>query len=69
MKSKTPTPATIEVHWKETGDAEFPFQARVDGGVWQIRVNGFPDDEHVYTLLIDGRESVDFDEWPASWKK
>lgn len=72
MKSKTTVPApelSIEVRWRETGDAEFPFEASVDSAAWRIRVNGFPDDEHVYTLMIDGHEAVDFDEWPRRWNR
>jgi hypothetical protein len=40
----------------------------VDGELWEIRVNDFPA-EHMFTLLIEGREVLDFDDWPESWQR
>jgi hypothetical protein len=40
--------------------------AEVGFHTWHVRVNNFPDDA-LYTLLIDGREVGDFDEWPPLW--
>jgi len=32
----------------------------------RIRINEFPEDA-MFTLLIDGVESLDFDDWPDNW--
>jgi hypothetical protein len=42
------------------------FTAAVDGKIWTIRLNDFPD-EPLYTLLIDGFEIIHFDDWPEWW--
>lgn len=42
------------------------YEADVDGGGGQIRMNDFPD-EPLYTLLIDDVEIIHFNEWPDKW--
>lgn len=54
------------VSWRSTGRAEFPYAAAVDGRAWLVRVNDFPA-EAFYTLIVDGREVGDFDDWPDGW--
>ena len=49
-------------------DAEFPYQAMIDGRRWEIRVNDFPA-EPLYTLIIDGQEALDLEDWPSLWKR
>lgn len=44
------------------------FQAIVEGEAWNVRLNDFPD-EPLYTLIIDDKEVVHFDNWPQDWKK
>lgn len=61
-------PLETAVSWRSTGRAEFPYAASVDGRDWLIRVNDFPVDA-LYTLLIDGREAGDFDDWPSGWRR
>ena len=56
------------VSWTATGQAEFPYTATVCGQVWRIRINDFPVDP-LYSLLIDGREAGDFDDWPSCWSR
>ena len=56
------------VHWSFTGDAFVPYQATVGAAQWRVRVNDFPDHQ-MYTLLVDGRASGSFDDWPASWER
>lgn len=51
-----------------TGDPERPLRREENGHSWDIRVNGFPD-EPLYTLLIDGVETADFDNWPKPWRR
>ncbi|ACU75471.1 hypothetical protein Caci_6625 [Catenulispora acidiphila DSM 44928] len=54
--------------WERTDDGEFPFAAVYDGQQLRIRVNDFPA-EPLYTLIADGREAVDLDDWPAAWSR
>jgi diadenosine tetraphosphate (Ap4A) HIT family hydrolase len=56
------------VQFRSTGDAEFPYEAVVGDRRWLLRLNDFPA-EPLYTLLIDGREAQDLEEWPAAWQR
>ena len=54
--------------WRRSGKAEFPYAASVAGQNWVIRLNDFPIDP-MYTLLIDGGEVGNFDDWPSCWQR
>lgn len=54
--------------WSPTGRAECPYATVVDGCAWQVRVNDFPANA-LYTLIVDGREIGDFDDWPNGWQR
>jgi len=43
------------------------FEATVGDSHWFVRLNDFPD-EPAYTLLIDGTETLHFDDWPSFWE-
>jgi hypothetical protein len=51
-----------------TEDAEYPLLAEVNGQVWTVRVNDFPE-APMYTLALDGTEVMDFDNWPKKWSR
>ncbi len=59
---------TIPVAWKHTGDAEFPYTADVRNRRFTIRINDFPA-EPLYTLIAEGRELQDLEDWPGGWEK
>lgn len=54
--------------WRPTGRAEFPYAAAANGRDWLLRVNDFPADA-LYTLIVDGQEIGDFDDWPGGWQR
>lgn len=57
------------IRWMKADDAFHPYTAIVDGVVYRIRLNDFPQ-EKLYTLLHALDEpAVDFDEWPALWQR
>jgi hypothetical protein len=56
------------VFWQATGDLDIPWQAEVDGQIWQVRLNDFPD-EWMYTLLIEGQVAGDLHDWPQAWNR
>jgi hypothetical protein len=56
------------VTWRRTGSAEHPYEAEVEGRRWTVRVNDFPA-QVLYTLLVDGVEAEDLEEWPAAWTR
>ncbi len=60
--------ARARVSWASTADAELPFAAEIGGERWRVRVNDFPA-EPLYTLIVDGREQIDLDDWPDAWCK
>ncbi|GAA0725940.1 hypothetical protein Drose_17970 [Dactylosporangium roseum] len=58
----------IPIRWQRSGDGEFPYHAEVDGRVLTVRVNDFPV-APLYTLLVDGAELADLDDWPQVWQR
>lgn len=54
--------------WQRTGDAEFPYAAKVDSQEWRVRVGDFPA-EALYTLLIADQAVADYDDWPQAWQR
>lgn len=56
------------IQWVTTGDGVFPYAVMADGRHLTVRVNDFPA-EPLYTLMIDGVEWIDLDDWPSAWKR
>jgi hypothetical protein len=56
------------IRWEHSGDGEFPYHAEVDGRTLTVRVNDFPA-EPLYTLIVDGSELLDLDDWPTVWRR
>lgn len=54
--------------WEATGDGEYPYRSSVGGRTLTIRVNDFPV-EPFYTLIAEGDEIADLEDWPAAWIK
>jgi hypothetical protein len=44
------------------------YVAEREGKALNIRLNNFPD-EPLFTLIVDGREAIHFNEWPQEWGK
>ena len=57
-----------QVDWSRTGDPEFPFEASIASRSWRIRINDFPE-QPLFTLLVDGTEVGDIEEWPEPWSR
>ncbi len=55
-----------EVVWVRGADPEYPFMAELGGKKCVIRLNDFPE-ENLYTLLVNGEEVAQFDDWPKPW--
>src|SRR5688572_5446087 len=53
-----------QVTWEKGTDPRFPYVADFHGEKCVIRINDFPD-EHLYTLIVDGVEIAEFDDWPG----
>jgi hypothetical protein len=58
--------ADSPITWEDTGDAVTPYRAHVANHTFTIRINDFPD-EPLYSLLIDGQDIADLEDWPAAW--
>ena len=54
--------------WQATGDPIYPWSADVDGSLWRVRINDFPD-EIMYSLLIGSEKAGDFHDWPETWQR
>ena len=61
-------PEEKTIRWENTGVADEPYQASVDGFVWRLRLGDFPA-EPLYTLFVEGKETATFNDWPAAWQK
>jgi uncharacterized protein YjaG (DUF416 family) len=54
--------------WNLTGDPFQPWKTEVDGTIWHIRINDFPD-ELMYSLIIGSENAGDFHDWPEIWQR
>jgi hypothetical protein len=57
------------VRFAATDDARHPYAAGVDGAGWTVRVNEFPEEPSVYSLLVDGVVVEELMAWPAAWER
>jgi hypothetical protein len=56
------------IRWKRTADPRYPFVSENEDEKWVIRLNDFPD-AHLYTLIVNGKEVVSFDDWSEKWNR
>lgn len=68
MRTKTLNYLAKNIIRKRTTDAHYPFAAEFEGEKCVIRLNDFPD-EHLYTLIVGGKEIVSFDDRSAKWTR
>jgi hypothetical protein len=54
------------ITWRNTLDAEIPYEAVHDGKNLTLKINDFPE-EHLYSLFLDNNEIATFDDWPINW--
>lgn len=54
------------IAWEATDDAETPYRAAWDDRTFTVRINDFPA-EPLYTLIAEGDELADLEDWPAAW--
>jgi hypothetical protein len=57
------------VKFHETNRARYPYEAVVAGTKWTVRINEFPEEPSLYSLIIDGEVVEELMEWPAAWNK
>ena len=58
----------ISVEWSKCRENNFVYKATVKSSIWMLRMNDFPD-EPLFTLFIDGKEILHFNDWPPAWTK
>lgn len=63
--SRSSQPVTFE----PTGDPRVPYRASVGAERWTVRLNDFPEEPSLYTLLVDGVAVEDLVQWPATWTR
>ena len=56
------------VTWRKSDNSQdgLIYCALVKDSAWDIRLNDFPD-EPMFSLIVDGREVIHFNEWPLEW--
>lgn len=57
----------MNLKWNDSGDPEYPRILKFNNQTFQIRINDFPE-EPLYTLIIDGKEIIYFNNWPKNWE-
>lgn len=62
-------PSLRPVRFVATDDARHPYAAEVDGTRWTVRVNEFPEEPSLYSLLVDGGVVEELMAWPAAWER
>jgi hypothetical protein len=62
-------PSHRSVRFFPTDDARHPYAADVDGARWTVRVNEFPEEPSVYSLLVDGVVAEELMAWPPAWER
>lgn len=58
-----------EIEWKKNDILKdgFAYSAQVEGKKCTITVNADFPMESLYTLFVDGKEEIHFNDWPKSW--
>lgn len=68
MRTKKTNYLAKNINWERTTDPNHPFAAEFEDEKYVIRLNDFPD-EHLYTLIVNGKEVISFDDWSAKWSR
>lgn len=58
----------VNMLWKQASDPIYPYVGEFEGAKCHIRLNDFPE-AHLYTLIVDDREIISFDDWPENWTR
>lgn len=58
-----------QVTFRETGDARYPYEATVDGARWTVRLNEFPEEPTLYSLIVGDQVVEHLMAWPAAWTR
>ena len=57
-----------DVHWLNSADDDDVLcMAVVGDSTWTVRLNGV-EDQSLYSLFIENRHALDFDDWPGFWR-
>ncbi len=59
----------MQLTWRGTDDADFPYSTVYEGKHLLLRVNDWPDEPYLYTMVVDGREVLELEEWPPAWRR
>ncbi len=55
--------------WAETADPHFPYETVHEGQRLVLRINDWPDEPSLYTLMIHGKAVLELEEWPTAWRR
>ncbi len=58
-----------QIKWEQNNDPDnidFPYKKEINNLVWKIKLNNFPE-EPMYTLYIDNKAILTFDDMPTTW--
>ena len=55
-----------KIQWSLTGEPTRPFEATFGGKRLVVQINDFPAD-HLYTLIVEEKPVLSFDDWPDLW--
>jgi len=58
---------TENTAWRLSDRDEYHFESNFNGDVWSVRINDFPDEPWLFSLFVNGKHTVDFNEWPEEY--
>lgn len=61
--------ARMRIEWVESTEPNIRYEAQVEGKTLSIRVNDFPAEPYLYTLLVSGVEADSFMDFPTCWTR
>ena len=66
--SDFPEYAGISLKWVKCASvvSGVVFESMFRDRIFKVRLNDFPE-EPLYTLIVDGEEIINFNEWPSEW--
>lgn len=57
-----------KINWGRSSEPLHPYHTEINGQQVKLRVNDFPEDPTVYTVVHDGKDILDINHFMPNWK-
>jgi hypothetical protein len=58
-----------KINWQHSNDSFHPYEATVDGNELKLRINSDYPETDLYTVLKNGKEIEEINNFPATWTR